>query len=275
VELGATTGIVEKIARDAGRGVQRVEIHDPNISDGRAIFDPQTGALLPAGVFTVSTTLAIGPSLRVLGSEDTVAIECETSGNEAVFSVNRADRLLPTVAIPAEYDDIQVFLPGGEQASAAARWLASPENCSSIRKLALRQTDSVHIYANNIIAYLRRPDLDRVMRTTYRLVGIAKRLSAETDAGGSRMSQLPGALFELHAHLEWSISDDDIRAARLAAADESDLRRLRDGVWQYLPAINEFLGSPDALIKTDVAAQLDALAQAAIEAAQVLQARKE
>jgi hypothetical protein len=166
--------------------------------------------------------------------------------------------------------DYEVFTKDGVATDSQNQLLHSSELAGLISIHPFRKGEALHFYRNRLILYVRREDLSAML--VRRMLALAEIIPAEGDA---TELELPAQFADLKSTLnDWAITDDQERSDKIEDASEQELGQLLAVVEPRLRAINSYLGGPKENSSNDAAANLEAIAEAAIEARAALLTRK-
>lgn len=241
------------LARSHGEQVRTCEILDPNLPERlyqEVRFDYQ------------------GRRASVTAGTEFACVSLRSNAmSAAVFSVNRADRIMLTrpSALRVGAKAWPVFVCDYPLSAVVEAMLSDPRVAHPVDRLALGTNDSLHVYGNQISTYLKSPILTRILDSLSAMGEIADRLEVPEEP--LPLDVLPEEFHSLIPLMpRWGICDDEERSAVFDKATVSDLKKLIDEVWPQMERIKAYLDSPAAEQNYEVAAVLEALAQAASEA---------
>jgi hypothetical protein len=184
-----------------------------------------------------------------------------------VFSVNRADRVMLTE--PSELatgQDLPVFVCSGDCSASVVSVLRDPAVQRPIEALELGPEESLHVYANAVVAYTRPHSTHRLEALLTELASLIDHLpsAAEKDL---ELEDLPNEFHPLLPLIrKWGHTDDEERQEYLERASTSELRDLVTILEPRFVAINRYLDRFDGASMPPSAIALGALAECAAEA---------
>lgn len=188
-------------------------------------------------------------------------------GCSPVFSVNRRDvvmRFGERVEKPIAFPFL-VYAADSTSAATVGSWLSVAANAECIRSFFLEEKDSLHVYGNQLSLFLFTPSRSRVTEMLPLLVQLTSHLVLVSD-GRIDFGSLPKHLLPLKPLMKrWAVTDDAERDFLICKASKASLKKLVDGVYPLIPAINEYLNSFGEKRLPEAACALGALAECATE----------
>ena len=139
----------------------------------------------------------------------------------------------------------------------------------ALTTLRLKPDESLHIYRNGPVLYLKPASTDEVLSGVKTLCDLVQRLPSFD--GSVNLDGLPPEFKMLSPLIrEWAELDDEIRGELLEQKSDAALRKFVAAVEPHIPSINEYLDSFGKEPPSEAAAALGRLAECATEARLIL-----
>lgn len=246
--------------------VTTINLHDANVCTSELNWQDALANRTPApDRFRHQLKLKHGGrSVGVRSNDRFIAIEARGSfGSEEPFSINRQDRVTicrTRLARRVGSTKWRVFTGKGKDVPRVLNQLTVRR---AIERLQLGRNESVHVYANGLIAYIMPGSAERVIDVIAATASIANALPSTR----APLPKVPEEFATLRPLLKtWANSDDEERSELLARASRSRLGGLVKAVAPMFPAINAYLDSLGDGPMPESATALGALAECASEA---------
>ena len=147
------------------------------------------------------------------------------------------------------------------------QFLSSAALNRALKRLQLTEDESLHIYRNGIVLYLKRNSKNDVMLAIEVACRLTEHLAKRGDKEQLDLIGLPRKFENLFGLIpKWAISDDEMRGDMLSETSQATLQSFVNVVRPYLPDIDEFLDSFGEKEPPEGAVALGALAECCLEA---------
>jgi hypothetical protein len=264
--------ILKATASRYGGRVGICNIHDDNVCT--SALDWQANEVTPPPDRFVRHVKFQYSGRRVAIRSNNEFVKIELSADLAgglVFSVNRADQIMLTE--PSELragQHLPVFVCSDTSLASVASALRTPAVQRAIEALELGPDESLHVYQNEIAAYIRPKSEHRLEVVLTGLATLIQHLPP-AEAACLELKDLPNKFHSLLPLIQkWRQTDDEEREEKLSRATTTELRELVTNVEPHFAAINRYLDRFDGVPMPLSAIALGALAESAAEAALLL-----
>ena len=210
--------------------------------------------------------------MKIAANETFLFIESKgETGEFACLAINKPGKVIPCsrpgVSVVARGREYMTFACDGLLTPGQTEFLQSQRLISFLERTELGSDDRVIIYGNVAIAYSANPTHQSA---SVLMDALTEMLPTGQEPVALSDSKLwPRALHEVFPlAAKWAIEDDDERDSVLENATREALEDLVTTVIPRLEVIDACLA--DATIPTDVASELHAISQAALEARRLL-----
>ena len=219
--------------------VRSDNLHDPNVCT--STFDwreSSRSSRPPADRFVQVLRIAQeGYELILRANDRFVAIRLSGEFDTIPFSVNRPDRVIG-LRHQTTIHNWPVFTATN---AASPMLLADAAIFRTFQALALGPDESLHVYQNALLVYIRPLDTERTRTCLKALIALARVLPQATRAIASS-AELPDEFAGLASRFRrWIISDDSARQETLMRASRAELQEFVNAIMPFSQAINRYL----------------------------------
>jgi hypothetical protein len=267
--------LLEQLANRHRRRLASCNIHDSNVCtstlDWQEALDSRAP---PPDRFRHELKLKHrGRPVTLRSNDQFVAIEVRGDfGIDAVFSINRRDRVMMTSPRLSKRTKFRKWLLFVDGVVGPPSILEEVEVRCAIEALELDPHESLHVYRNGLTLYSRPTSDQRLADLLGSAVAVAERLPAAEKVVRS-FAALPSEFRSLVPMIRrWAVSDDAERMARMERASRGQLELLVRRLTPVFPAINKYLDSFGGT-PSEPAVALGTLAECATEAELLLRRR--
>lgn len=267
---------LETLAKQFGTTAHKTNLFDANVCNSpRAPDRPWEHLPLPGDIFRykIDVTLA-GHKVRFRANGEFVVVEVRANLDVDVLSINREDKVFQLQRCPftiPSFPSLEIFASSARDE--LKRFLASPSLILALSAVRLKQDESLHIYRNGPVLYLKPASSAEALSAAKALCELVEGLPSSDDRVD--LEGLPVGFEKLwHLIREWAESDDETGSELLEQKSESALREFIATVEPHILAINGYLDSFGEQAPPESATALGRLAEYAIEAKLILEKRK-
>jgi hypothetical protein len=112
----------------------------------------------------------------------------------------------------------------------------------ALNDLQLKEKESLHLYADDIVWYLQRSSVREITSAVEVTCCLAEQPPAGNEGQGIDVAVLPSKFKALNSYLrKWAVTDDEERSELLEKASRVTLERLVKSVAPHLSSIDEYL----------------------------------
>jgi len=268
--------VLTSIAKHSRTSVRETNLFDANVCTSPIDPDrPWEHLPLPGDIFRHKVDIAFGArKVRLRANGEFVVVEIPSNLDVDVLSINRQDKVfqleLSSFKVPS-FPSLQVFASSTDDN--LRQFLASTNFALALAALSLKEAESLHIYRNGPVLYLKRESPDEILEAVEILCDFVQKLRSLDEC--KNLDGLPPEFKKLSALIpEWAEPDDEMRSELLERKSEVALRRFVDAVEPHIPSINKYLDSFSEEGLSEGAAALGRLAECATEARLILEKGK-
>lgn len=268
--------LLETLARQFGRRVRETNLFDANVCSSPTHPDrPWEYLPLPGDIFRHKVDIIFAAhKIRLRANGEFVVLEVPGSLDVVVISINRQNKVFQLERSPLKipsFPYLEVFARSTDDS--LRQFLASPSLSLALTAMRLKEDESLHIYRNGLVLYLKPASPDEVLSAGKALCDLLERLPSSNDSVD--LEGLPVVFKTLFPLIrEWVEPDDEIRSELLEQKSEVALRKFVATVEPHIPAINRYLDSFGEQAPPEAATLLGGLAECATEARLILEKRK-
>lgn len=268
--------LLETVAKQFGKSVSNTNLFDANVCTSPSDPDrPWEHLPLPGDIVRHKVDITFAAhKIRLRANGEFVVVEVPCNLDVDVLSINRQDKVFQLEPCPfkiPKFPSLEIF--ASNTGDNLRQFLASPILSLTLSKMRLKQDESLHIYRNGPVLYLKPASPDEVLSAVKTLCDLVESLPSSDDS--LDLEGLPAEFKKLSPLIrEWAEPDDEIRGELLEQKSEVALRRFVAAVEPHIPAINEYLDSFRQQAPPEAAVALGRLAQGATEARLILEGRK-
>jgi hypothetical protein len=155
--------LLRTLAKARGKRVRRCKLFDRNVCHSSTIPNrPWEIDEHPAGdLFSLSVLCNRRPRIALKSNREYLAVEVEADFGFEVFSVNREDRMFQLRAVDSPSHG-PLFTRDGSASSGLEQVTSSREFRELLSTLRFNRGESLHVYRNGLVAYLKATSVDEV-----------------------------------------------------------------------------------------------------------------
>jgi hypothetical protein len=261
------------VAKQFGMSVRKINLFDANVCTSPPdLHHPWEHLPLPGDIFRHKVDITFAAhKIRLRANGEFVVAEVPSNLDVDVLSLNRQDKVFQLEPCPFKipsFPSLEIFASSKDDN--LRQFLASPSLSFALSTLRLKQDESLHIYRNGPVLYLKPASPDEVLSAVKTLCDLVDRLPSFNDSVD--LEGLPAEFKKLSSLIrEWAEPDDEIRSELLGQKSEAALRKFVAAVEPHIPAINEYLDSFREQALPEAAVALGRLAECATEARLILE----
>jgi len=268
--------LLETLAKQFGMSVRKINLFDANVCTSPPDPDrPWEHLPLPGDIFRHKVDITFAThKVRLRTNGEFVVAEVPANLDVDVLSINRQDKVFRLEPCPFKIPSLPTLEIFASSAGDNLRqFLASASLSLALTTMRLKQDESLHIYRNGPVLYLKPASPDEVLSAVKTLCDLVERLPSSDDSAD--LEGLPAEFRKLSALIrKWAEPDDEIRSELLEQKSEAALRKFVAAVEPHIPSINEYLDSFGEQAPPEAAAALGRLAECATEARLILEKPK-
>lgn len=268
--------LLETLAKQYGKSVREMNLFDANVCNSPCDPDhPWEHLPLPGDIFRHKVNITFAAhKIRLRANGEFVVVEVPGNLDVDVLSINRQDKVFQLERYPfniPSFPSLEIFASNTDDN--LRQFLASPILSLALSTLRLKQDESLHIYRNGPVLYLKPASPDEVLSAVKTLCDLVESLPPFDDSVD--FEGLPAKFKKLFPLIrEWAQPDDEIRSELLEQKSEAVLRKFVAAVEPHIPSINEYLDSFREQAPPEAAVALGRLAECATEARLILEKPK-
>jgi hypothetical protein len=237
--------ILKEIEKQSSDRIGRANLFDSNVcTSPRNPERPWEHLALPNDFFRHKLNIKFGVhKVELLANGDFISVRVAGNLNTDLCSINRRDKVFQLVRNVLVERSFCLFPVYSRQADTDLRQLLSSAALNEALKcLQLTEDESLHIYRNGIVLYLRRNSTNDVMFAIEAACRLTEQLGKKGDKEQLDLTGLPRKFENLFGLIpKWAISDDEMRGEMLSETSQDALQSFVDVVGPYLPEIDDFL----------------------------------